>query len=102
MNARDAMPGGGELSISTRVAEASAEELRARGIEGEGVFAVLSIRDSGVGMNEQTRARIFEPFFTTKDLGRGTGLGAGDGVRDREAERRVRDRGERTRPRIDL
>jgi PAS domain S-box-containing protein len=75
VNARDAMPGGGELSISTRVAEASAAEVRARGIEGEGAFAVLSIRDSGVGMDERTRARIFEPFFTTKDLGRGTGLG---------------------------
>jgi PAS domain S-box-containing protein len=74
-NARDAMPGGGELSISTRVAEASIEEMRLRGLDGEGTFAVLSVRDSGVGMDERTRARIFEPFFTTKEEGRGTGLG---------------------------
>jgi two-component system cell cycle sensor histidine kinase/response regulator CckA len=74
-NARDAMPGGGELLFSTSVAEASADELRRRGLGGEGAFAVLSVRDSGVGMDERTRARIFEPFFTTKEEGRGTGLG---------------------------
>jgi len=60
VNARDAMPDGGEVSITLRR---------------EGSKAVLSVRDTGVGMSEQTRARIFEPFFTTKLDGRGFGLG---------------------------
>ncbi len=65
VNARDAMPGGGALEISTR---------RAAGGPG-GDRARLVVKDSGVGMDAETCARAFDPFFTTKEAGRGTGLG---------------------------
>lgn len=61
LNARDAMPFGGELRIGTACAE--------------GRFIVLSVSDTGLGMDQETQRRIFEPFFTTKELGKGTGLG---------------------------
>ncbi|HSU97137.1 MAG TPA: ATP-binding protein, partial [Gemmatimonadaceae bacterium] len=66
VNARDAMPDGGTVSVCTGTATADTN-----GIPGECV--TLSVADSGVGMDEQTRARIFEPFFTTKEQGKGTG-----------------------------
>ena len=73
VNARDAMPAGGALSIETGATEfadgAAPEELRA------GRYASLVIRDEGTGMSEAVRSRIFEPFFTTKPSGKGTGLG---------------------------
>lgn len=75
MNARDAMPTGGELRIET---EQLTIELRERRDEGElppGEYASLRISDSGHGMNAETLRRIFDPFFTTKELGKGTGLG---------------------------
>jgi PAS domain S-box-containing protein len=74
-NARDAMPKGGLLTIETsslRIDEAFAQ---ANGIGVPGPYAVISISDTGAGMDEQTRRRIFEPFFTTKEVGKGTGLG---------------------------
>jgi signal transduction histidine kinase/CheY-like chemotaxis protein len=76
INARDAMPGGGKLTISTR----NAKSLPEPGIDATPVtppkgWVVLEVSDSGCGMDEKTRARIFEPFFTTKAEGKGTGLG---------------------------
>jgi len=72
VNARDAMPTGGTLELST--ARASAGETRA--VEaGSAPFVRLSVKDSGLGMAAEVKARIFEPFFTTKAPGKGTGLG---------------------------
>jgi PAS domain S-box-containing protein len=71
VNARDAMPGGGTVSIETRRIEAghAAPDLAA------GPWAVLAVTDTGVGMDPATQARVFDPFFTTKEPGHGTGLG---------------------------
>ncbi|HEY2517024.1 MAG TPA: ATP-binding protein [Polyangiaceae bacterium] len=71
-NARDAMPGGGKLGITTNDVSTSSSRGLARRA---GAHVELAICDSGVGMDEQTRSRAFEPFFTTKALGAGTGLG---------------------------
>ena len=75
INARDAMPDGGRLSV--RVEELDVDEAAAVTLtEGNpGRYARLSVSDTGTGMSEQTRAKLFEPFFTTKEQGKGTGLG---------------------------
>jgi PAS domain S-box-containing protein len=74
-NARDAMPKGGRIMIETGRVVFGDEDIRTRGYGTPGPYAVLSVSDTGEGMDEQTQKRIFEPFFTTKELGRGTGLG---------------------------
>ena len=75
VNARDAMPTGGELTLTTRAVTRTDAEAHALGLPRGGDFASLAVRDTGTGIDERIRARIFEPFFTTKERDRGTGLG---------------------------
>jgi CheY-like chemotaxis protein len=75
VNARDAMPEGGELEITTSEHHIDASGARDLGLELAGDYIEIAVRDGGVGMDESIQARIFDPFFTTKDQGKGTGLG---------------------------
>jgi PAS domain S-box-containing protein len=74
-NARDAMPDGGSLIIKTELTEINHEFIKAYGYGRPGFYALISVEDTGHGMDEKTKERIFEPFFTTKEVGKGTGLG---------------------------
>jgi PAS domain S-box-containing protein len=74
-NAKDAMPGGGKLTVKTEPKDIDDSFIRMHGYGKEGKYTVITVTDTGIGMNEQTQQRIFEPFFTTKKVGQGTGLG---------------------------
>ncbi len=74
-NARDAMPGGGVLTIETSAILVDEHDVRAQAGAVAGRYGLLAISDTGEGMNEAIRKRVFEPFFTTKSPGKGTGLG---------------------------
>jgi len=74
-NARDAMPKGGALTVTTDQIRLDQQFINLYGYGKPGLYAMVTVSDTGEGMDEQTRQKIFEPFYTTKEVGKGTGLG---------------------------
>lgn len=74
-NSRDAMPDGGSIVIKTEAIKIDDEFIHEQGFGTPGIFALLSVTDTGEGMDDETIKRIFDPFYTTKETGKGTGLG---------------------------
>jgi PAS domain S-box-containing protein len=75
VNARDAMPEGGTITIATASGHVDEASLALHGLAKVGVYVIISVSDTGTGIGPEVRARLFEPFFTTKPVGKGTGLG---------------------------
>lgn len=75
INAKDAMPKGGVLTIESDVATVGEQEAMAKGLDNAGLYAMVRVSDTGVGMDKNIADKVFEPFFTTKEVGKGTGLG---------------------------
>ncbi|HTZ17141.1 MAG TPA: PhnD/SsuA/transferrin family substrate-binding protein [Dissulfurispiraceae bacterium] len=74
-NARDAMPKGGHLTLGAEIAEMDESFIKVHGYGLPGAYALVTLSDTGIGMNKDVMEKIFEPFFTTKEAGKGTGLG---------------------------
>ncbi|MDP3049570.1 MAG: PAS domain S-box protein [Thermodesulfovibrionales bacterium] len=75
INAKDAMPDGGVLTIESGFEELDEIHTKTHGMKVPGSYAYISVKDTGIGINEKVQEKIFEPFFTTKEVGKGTGLG---------------------------
>ena len=86
VNARDAMPNGGKLTIETGTIHLNESFSAGQLGVSPGPYVTISVIDTGTGMDQETQSHLFEPFFTTKNPGRGTGPRSGDGIRNHSPE----------------